>query len=114
MNTETLNTLKQVNLQIQQLQDLLSNPKLKPGEEEPMEEALVALESMQDTLIHQTMQQMIDQLNASNAKLQDVLTRMQQVNANLSKLANTIKKVSEVVGVLVSITAKAMSAGLLG
>ena len=114
MNTETLNALKQVNLQIQTLQQLLSDPKLKPEEEEPMEEALVTLESMQDTLIHQALQQMIDQLNASNAKLQDVVERMQKVNAKLAKLATTIKKVSEIVGTLVTITAKAMSAGLLG
>lgn len=114
MNTETLNALKQVNLQIQQLQELLSDPKIKPEEEEPMEEALVALESMQDTLIHQVMQQMIDALNASNAKLQDVMTRMEKVSASLAKLAGTIKKVSDLVGTLTQITQKALSAGLLG
>ena len=113
MNTETLNALKAVNLQIQQLQDVLHDPSLSPTEVGPVEDAIVNLETMQDTLIHQSLQIMIDQLNQSNDKMQDVLTKMQATSDRLAKLAGTIKRVSDLVGALAQITRQSLSAGLL-
>jgi hypothetical protein len=114
MNTETLSALKQVNLQIQQLQDVLHDPALKLTEVGPVEDVLLNLEGIQDTLIHQTLQNMIDQLNQSNGAMQVVLAKMQATSDRLAKLAATIKKVSDLVGALAQVTQKALSAGLLG
>lgn len=114
MNTETLNTLKQVNLQIQQLQDQGDDPTLTAAEASAIGSALVQLESMQDTLIHQALQNMIDQLNTANAQLQGVLNQMQATSVRLANLAGDIKKVSNLIGALVDVTSKALSAGLLG
>jgi hypothetical protein len=113
MNTETLNALKAVNLQIQQLQDVVHDPTLNPAEVGPVEDAIVNLETMQDTLIHQSLQAMIDQLNQSNDRMQDVLVKMQATSDRLAKLAGTIKRVSDLVGALAQITRQSLSAGLL-
>ena len=114
MNTETLSALKRVNLQIQDLQDQLDSQTLTKVEASSVGQALVQLEITQDTLIHQVLQAMIDQLNTANVQLLAVLKQMQAVSDRLAKLAATIKKVSDVVGALVEITSKALSAGLLG
>ncbi|HVU95455.1 MAG TPA: hypothetical protein VHE34_09530 [Puia sp.] len=114
MNTETLNALKQVNGQINQLHDELRDPSLPQGEIGPIEDAIDALEAMRDILIHEALQSMVDQLNQTNARLQAVLTRMQGVSDRLDRISAAIRKVSDVISALVQITQKAMSAGLLG
>jgi len=114
MNTETLNALKLVNSQIGQLHDELRDPTLKEGETGPIQDAIDALETMRDILIHQVMQDMINQLNSSNADLQQVLARMQNVSDRLDRISAAIRKVSDAVGALVQITQKAIAAGLLG
>jgi methyl-accepting chemotaxis protein len=118
MNTETLSALKQVNLQIQQLQGVLQDstltPPLTPQEASLVGQSINDLEELQDTLIHQTLQAMVDQLNATNGQLQALLTTMQATSARLGKLAAGIRQVSDAVGALAQITAKAMSAGLIG
>lgn len=114
MNTETLNALKQVNSQITQLHDELRDPTVTDAEAGPIEDAIDALEDMRDILIHEVLQDMINKLNASNAQLQQVLTRMQGVSNRLTQISAAIQKVSNIVGALVQITQKALSAGLLG
>ncbi|GGB23421.1 hypothetical protein [Puia dinghuensis] len=118
MNTETLNALKQVNLQIQQLQGVLENgtltPPLTPQEADAIGQAIDDLSALQDTLIHQTLQAMVDQVNATNSQLQTLLATMQTTSARLGKLATGIRQVSDVVGALAQITTHAMSVGLIG
>ena len=114
MNTETLNALKQVNSMIAQLQDALREPSLTPQEKGLIQKAINDQMDIQDTLIQDSLQAMVDSINAANTDLQDLMTRMQATSDKLAKLAAGIKKVSDVVGTLAEITTKAMSAGLLG
>ena len=118
MNTETLNALKQVNLQIQQLQGVLEDgtltPPLTSQEASLVGQSIDALEELQDTLIHQTLQAMVDEINSTNAQLQPLLASMQATSARLGKLAAGIRQVSDVVGALAEIVTKGMSAGLIG
>ena len=114
MNTETLNALKQVKVLIGQLQDALKDTTLTPQERSLIRQAINDQMDLQDTLIEESMQAMVDKINAANADLETLTAKMEQTSEKLGKLAATIKKVSDVVGVLAEITAKAMSAGLLG
>ena len=114
MNTETLNALKQVNTLIAQLQDALRDTTLTPQEKGLIQKAINDQMDIQDTLIQDSLQAMVDKINAANTDLQDLMTRMQKTSDKLAKLAAGIKKVSDVVGALAEITTKAMSAGLLG
>ena len=114
MNTETLNALKQVNGLIAQLQDALKDTTLTPQEKGLIQKAINDQMDIQDTLIQDSLQAMVDKINAANTDLQDLMTRMQKTSDKLAKLAAGIKKVSDVVGALAEITTKAMSAGLLG
>ena len=114
MNTETLNALKQVKVLIGQLQDALKDTTLSPQEKSLIRQAINDQMDLQDTLIQESMQAMVDKINAANADLETLTAKMEKTSEKLGKLAATIKKVSDVVGVLADITAKAMSAGLLG
>ena len=114
MNTETLNALKQVNTVIAQLQDALKNGSLTPEENVLVQQAINDQMDLQDTLIQDSLQAMVDNINAANKDLQALTAKMQTTSDKLAKLAASIKKVSDVVGALAQITSKAMSAGLLG
>ncbi|MDO6432990.1 hypothetical protein Q4E93_20445 [Flavitalea sp. BT771] len=114
MNTETLNALKQVNTLIAQLQDALKDTSLTPQEKTLIRQAINDQMDLQDTLIQDSLQAMVDKINAANADLEALTAKMENTSEKLGKLAATIKKVSEVVGTLAAITIKAMSAGLLG
>jgi hypothetical protein len=114
MNTETLNALKQVNGLIAQLQDAHRDPALTPPEKVLVQQALNDQCDIQDTLIQDSLQAMVDKIDAANVDLQALMTRMQQTSDKLARLATSIKKVSDVVGALSEITSKAISAGLLG
>jgi|GEM_PF-1214372 len=114
MNTETLNALRQVNTVIGQLQDALKDPALTPQEKTLIRQAINDQMDLQDTLIQDSMQAMVDKINAANTDLETLTAKMEKTSEKLGKLAASIKKVSDVVGTLAELTAKAMSAGLLG
>jgi hypothetical protein len=114
MNTETSNALKQVNSVIAQLQDAENDPSLTPQEKTLIQQAINDQLDLQDTLIQDTLQTLVDKINAANGDLQKLMVKMQATSDKLSKLAASIKKVSDVVGALAEITTKALSSGLLG
>jgi len=114
MNTETLKALKQVNGLIAQLQDALRDASLTPQERGLIQKAINDQMDLQDTLIQDTLQAMVDKIDAANTDLRELIANMQKTSDKLAKLAADIKKVSDVVGTLAEITTKAMSAGLLG
>ena len=113
MNTETLNALKQVNSLISQLHDALNDPDLTAQEKKLIDRAINDQMDLQDTLIQDTLQAMVDNINKANTDLQSLMKKMEKTSDKLAKLAATIKKVSDAVGTLGEITAKAISAGLL-
>ena len=114
MNTETLNALKQVNGLIAQLQDALRDTGLTPQEKGLIQQAINDQCDIQDTLIRDSLQAMVDKIDAANTDLRQLMAKMETTSEKLAKLAGIIKKVSDVVGTLGEITTKAISAGLLG
>lgn len=113
MNTETLSALKQVNTLIGQLDNALNDKDLTPQERKLIERAINDQRDLQDTLIQDTLQAMVDNINKANTDLQTLMKKMEKTSEKLAKLAASIKKVSDVVGTLGEITTKAISAGLL-
>ncbi|HEY4209256.1 MAG TPA: hypothetical protein VGM31_20670 [Puia sp.] len=113
MNADTSNALNQVKALIAQLQDAHKDTSLTPQEKVLIENAINLQMDIQDILIQQTLQAMVDKINASNTDMMALMTRMQQTSDKLAKLAANIKKVSDVVGMLAEATTKAISAGLL-
>ena len=114
MNTEALSALKQVNATISQLQAALNDPALTVQERSLIQQSINDLSDQSDTILNQTLQAMVDAINASNKDLQGLIAKMQAESEKLGKLAATVKKVSDVVGTLAEITGKAIGAGLLG
>jgi hypothetical protein len=114
MNTEAINTLKQIREVKTELQVLLNDETLKKGERRLIEQVLSKLMEIEDTIILETLQAMVDKINASNAELQNLITQMEQASQKIAKFGNTVKKLSAVIGILGEITSKAIKAGIAG
>ena len=114
MNPEVHDALKQVTTLIGDLQVALKDPAFSQNEKKQIRQALKIQMDLQNTLIFETMQAMVDKINAANGDLQTLMMKMESTSAKLAKLAVTIKKVADVVGTVADATAKAISSGLLG
>lgn len=113
MNTETLNTLKQVREGINATQQALNDPTLTHDEKMILGGVLLNLSKQEDILINNTLQAMVDKINASNEELTSLIAEMESATERLAQFSNTIKKISNVVATLSEITTKAISAGIL-
>lgn len=113
MNTETLNTLKQVRDGINTTQQALTDPTLTHDEKMILGSVLLNLSKQEDILINNALQAMVDKINASNDELTVLITEMENASERLAQFSNTIKKISKVVATLTEITTKAISAGIL-
>ncbi len=114
MNTETLNALKSVRDAKTAVISKLTDPSISADEKKVLGSVLIRLQDEEDILINCTLQDMIDKINTSNSALQILIQQMDKVSQHISDISNTIKKVSNMLSVLTEITAKALSAGLLG
>ncbi len=114
MNTEALNTLRQVRATSKLVALQLSDTTLKNGERALLEIALQNLNDIDDTIINEVLQDMIDKLNSSNQQLKQLIIQMQASTQKIAQFSNTIKAISDTVGVLATIMSKAMGAGILG
>src|SRR4051812_30086960 len=112
MNTEAIKTLKQVREVISQMQLLLNDKSLNEDERRLTEQIISNLLEVEDVIIMETLQAMVDKLNVSNTKLQELNCQMEESTIKMAKLSETVKKVSDVIGVLAEITAKAITAGI--
>ena len=113
MNTEAINTIKQIREAVGQIQVQLNDPTYKAADKQLLQEALSNLLDQEDVIINNSLQAMVDKLNASNADLQGLIENMKKASAKISAFADTLKKVANVVGILAEITTKAISAGLI-
>lgn len=113
MNTEALSTMKQIRDAVGQIQVQLNDPTYKAADKQLLQEALSNLLDQEDVIINNSLQAMVDKLNAGNADFQSTISDMKKASAKISAFADTLKKVSDVIGVLTEITTKAISAGLL-
>jgi hypothetical protein len=112
MNTEALNTLKIIReTRVELISEL--NGDLEANERDLIEEAVSNLTGQENALIIDVLKTSIDTLNTMNEELKDLIERMEGANAHLEAISKRVKSVSEVVGTLVEITTKAMSAGLI-
>ena len=113
MNTEAINTLKQVREGINAIQIQLSDSTLTKKEKSLLGDVLLNLNDLEDIIINNILQDMVDKINSSNALLKKLISDMKASSDKIAKFSNSIKKISDTVGVLSHITAKAMSAGIL-
>jgi phage-related minor tail protein len=114
MNTEAINTLKLIREVKTDLQVFLNEESLKKNERKLLEQVLSNLMEIEDTIILETMQAMVDKINASNADLQKLISQMEEASEKIAEFSNTVKKVSEVISILGEITEKAIKAGIAG
>ncbi|MBC7890196.1 MAG: hypothetical protein H7Z13_20160 [Ferruginibacter sp.] len=113
MNTESMNALKQVREVINTVQIELNDPSLTKAEKSLLADALINLNKLEDVIINNFLQEMVDKINSSNGDLKKLIADMEASTVRIAQFSNTIKKISDTVGVLAEITAKAMSAGIL-
>jgi hypothetical protein len=114
MNTESINTLKLIREVKNELQELLNDESIKKSERRLLEAVLSNLMDLEDGIILETLQAMVDKINASNADLQKLIIQMETASDKIAKFSNTVKKVSDVVAILGEITSKAIKAGIAG
>ena len=113
MNTEALNTLKQIREGINVLQTELNDPTLTPQEKGLLADTIINLNRMDDIIINNILHDLITKINSSNAELKNLISRMEASSEKIAQFSNTIKRISDAVGVLAEITAKAISVGIL-
>ena len=113
MNTEAMNTLKQVREGINALQIELNDQTLPRNEKSLLGDALINLNKLEDIIINTMLQDMVEKINSSNNQLKKLITEMQASTDRIAKFSNKIKSVSDTVGVLAHITKKALSVGIL-
>ncbi|MEO8764937.1 MAG: hypothetical protein ABI416_11645 [Ginsengibacter sp.] len=114
MTNTTLGALKQVREAKTIVLSKLSDTTLPRDAKHILGEVLINLQEQENTLINFTLQEMVDKVNATNDELKDLIGQMNDTSLHLSAIANTIKKISGVLGTLTEITTKALDAGLLG
>jgi hypothetical protein len=113
MNTEAMNTLKQIRDAMGQIQIELKDPSMTDPEKKLLSVTLDNLIDQEDAIINTSLQTMVDKLNASNTDLQALIDQMREASARISAFSAKIGKIMDVTGTLAQITAKALSAGLL-
>ncbi|HYF32073.1 MAG TPA: hypothetical protein VD993_13210 [Chitinophagaceae bacterium] len=113
MNTESINTLKIIRETLNEVQIKLNDDTLTNKERGMLEGTINRLLEMENIIIVDELQAMVDKLNSSNDELKALIAKMEESVQRLGEIAATIKRVSDIVGTLVDITTKAMSAGIL-
>ncbi|MVN22914.1 hypothetical protein [Mucilaginibacter arboris] len=115
MNTEAMNVLKQIRETTNQLQEELDDPYYQNHTDDRilLESMLNNLYDQEDLIINNTIQNIVQQLNEGNNKLQLLIDKMSASSNQIAKLNVVVKKVSDIIAALVKITTVAVSAGLL-
>jgi len=114
MNAETLNALNEVREAKRMVLSGLTDNTVSQEEKIMLGNILINLQDQEDALINLTLQGMVDKINASNAALKNLIQQMEAASGDISRISNTIKKISKVLSTLTVITSKAISSGLLG
>lgn len=114
MNTEAMNTLRQVRATIKIVQLQLADVSLQKNERDLLEIALQNLNDMDDIIVNNVLQEMIDKINVANDQLKDLIVKMKASTDKIARFSNAIKTISDTVGVLTTIMSQAMKAGILG
>lgn len=118
MNTETLNALKAVNQQLQDLKAVLDNrelaAQLTPEEEDLIEKGIIDMNNLQDALIQKSLQEMVDHIGSVNGDLTKLIGDMQKTSERLKRFSEGVKKVADIVSALAQVTTKALGSGLIG
>lgn len=114
MNTEALNTLKQVRVAVKNVTLQLTDNSLKKAERNLLEATLIQLNDIDDTIVNEVLQNMIDKINSSNTQLKQLIIKMKASSDKIAQFSKTIKAVSDTVGLLASLMKMAIAGGILG
>ena len=113
MNTEAMNTLKQVREAVNIFQIELNDPTYTDDERNFLGSVLISLNRAEDIIINTMLMEMVDLINSTNNDLKLLIRDMEKSSVRIARFSDTVKKVSNVIGVLAEITAKAISVGIL-
>ncbi|WP_445914505.1 hypothetical protein [Yeosuana sp.] len=113
MNTEKLNTIKEIRKVLNEVNPKIPTYAIGSDEREKLEQSAVELESLIWKLVNEDIKQTINELNVSKARLQDIATELKNVNAELKEIGDKVEKASQILGALVNIVLTASSAGLI-
>lgn len=113
MNTESMNTLKQVREAVNIFQIELNDPTYTKDERNFLGSILISLNQAEDIIINTMLMEMVDLINSTNNDLKKLIADMEKSSVRIAQFSDTVKKVSNVIGVLAEITAKAISVGIL-
>ncbi len=112
MCIEKINTLEQIHLAIESVENARSVPGLSTEQEIELERASVKLWNLEQSIIRKTGNDLIKSLIADSKALRDLTVKIKQSGQLLEDVAEVVEKVSKVVETLLKILATAGGAGL--
>jgi hypothetical protein len=110
MKTETL---EQVNKAFEIVENARADKDLTDAERLDLQKASVKLKKLESTIIEQKSNELVASLTKDSKELSELADEIIKSASKLADVANAIKKAAGVVEVLASVTAKAVSSGLI-
>lgn len=112
MDIEKVQTLEQVAIAIDEVEEARAEAGITAAERRSLEAAVVQLKSTELAIIRAKTNTMLAGLAADAQGLNELVSRMDKSSAKLAKVASIIEKVAKAIATLASLGAKASSAGL--
>lgn len=112
-NTERLNALQMVSTARKAIGDARGQEGLTDSQQKLLDDTYSELEELEDTLVHEDIQDSIKTLQKSEDDLTSLVGRMKRSTDTIRDLSKNVDIAAKAVGALADIVAKAVSAGLL-
>jgi len=113
MNTESFQTLKQIDVVFETVESARAEEGLTTAEKRKLEQASVALRNAERSIIHKLEQELVDSLTADSKALKDLAEKIRQSSERLAAIAGAIEKAAQAVDALINIATSVMAAGLI-
>ncbi len=113
MNTEKINTYKQVVEALKVVNSFRTYDNVDSPERAVLDEMALVLEALSWEIISDDISKVLDSMTLKLTDLKRLNKKINDSYVHLKSVSNNIAKVTEVVGVLVEIITKAISAGIL-
>jgi hypothetical protein len=112
-NTERLKVIQMVREARNAVNAARFNTKVKAAERRALDDAFVALDDLEGTLILKEVKERVDALVADSTKLEEMAAEMKKSLKHLEAIGEMIEKAAKGIKFLVDIATKASSAGIL-
>lgn len=112
-NTERLVVLQKLREAKKAADEARTTPKLTPKQRKMLADLYVDLDSQEDTLIMEAIDENIAALREAGTRLEAVAQKIALESAKLQKVADVVDKAAKAIKILADIAAKAGSLGVL-